>query len=249
MRLGKDEEYFFSEFRRTFSNEAAALAWGRALKDKRIPVHVEPDRPVVSAVILNDIDARFGPPAEDGTPGLAAHATTFRGLNGIVIPDRVERLPRRLRPPTEIGVWLAGLGFCLSLADHLSRLVAGKPIHPDLVYWLWGVAAVIGIPFWVWFQNNTGISIANWPGGKHDGPYWLRILRYAFDMYVFLGWTLRSFQLDKFLHLHLDANRLDPFMNGAFLALVYGNAAATLYAALDRIEDPSNPATWGLNPE
>lgn len=236
---GREEEYYSSEFSRLFPDESAAWVWLRALKEKRIPVRVQHDRPRSAVVLVSDIDARFGQPAPDGTPG--------QGLQVVSTPGA--RLPRELRSPTEIAAWLAALCFCLSLADHLFRLLAGRPLHPQLSVVLWATALLIGVPFWYWFQGKTGVSIISWSGKRDNGPFWLRICRYLLDTYVALNWAVKAFQLDRVFHLHWNELRLDPFTNGVMLALLFGNAAAALYAALERIEDPSNPSSWMVHSE
>jgi len=139
---------------------------------------------------------------------------------------------------------LAAICLVLSLIDHFYRVIVGHPLHPVLAPALWGVIALVGIPFWRWFGEKLNLSILNFPSQNANVPHWLRIYNWLIDFYVGLNWIVSAFKLDQFLHLQRHSNRLDPYSNGAFLLLLFGNAAASLFAALDRIEDPSNPATW-----
>jgi hypothetical protein len=238
---GELEDYFTSTFTRVFNSESDAGVWAGALKDKRIPVRVCPDRPRVSEVLVADLDFRFGPPAAEGTPDFSGHAAQT--------VHRSERLPARYRWPTEMATWLAGLCFVLSLIDHLYRVIAGRPAHPYLAPVLWCVAVSIGVPIWYWFDEKLHLSLMGWPSAHDNLPAWLRICRYLIDVYTAFNWVIPAFRLDLLLHLHPHDSRLDPYSNGVFVMLLFGNALASLFAALDRIEDPSDPATWSLKQE
>ena len=230
-----DEDYFTGVFIRSFNDEGVAGVWVGTFRDKRIPVRVRAGDPKHSLVLSSDLDQRFGPPGAEGLPGQVAQL-----LKG----DSRDRLPARFRTPTEMAAWLAAICLVLSLIDHFYRVIVGHPLHPVLAPALWGVIALVGIPFWRWFGEKLNLSILNFPSQNANVPHWLRIYNWLIDFYVGLNWIVSAFKLDQFLHLQRHSNRLDPYSNGAFLLLLFGNAAASLFAALDRIEDPSNPATW-----
>jgi hypothetical protein len=54
-----ETNYYTGDFSRPFPDEDRAWEWLWALKDKKIRVHVHPDKPEVSAVLAADLDAHF----------------------------------------------------------------------------------------------------------------------------------------------------------------------------------------------
>jgi len=232
---GNDEDYFTGVFIRSFNDEGVAGVWVGAFRDKRIPVRVRAGDPKHSLVLSSDLDQRFGATDAEGMPDQERH---------LLQAANRDRLPAKFRTPTEMAAWLAAICFVLGLIDHFYRVIVGRPCHPALAPVLWGVAVLVGIPFWSWCGEKLHLTLWNFPGQEANTSLWLRICNWLIDFYVGLNWVVSAFKLDQFLHLQIHSNRLEPYSNGAFLLLLFGNAAASLFAALDRIEDPSNPATW-----
>jgi hypothetical protein len=146
-----ETEYYSGRYSRTFNDEGLAWDWVRTMQDKRIRVHVRPDRPKESAVLTADLEAHFPMPQPfSEMPGLA-------GASG------PPSLPGELRGPTEMAAWFAAVGFCLSLLDHLWRLLAGHPLHPRLSLILWIAFGVVAVPFGLWYQTRAGQSIFGKP--------------------------------------------------------------------------------------
>ena len=56
---GGELDYFTGVFSRQFQDEDRAWEWLRSIKDKRIRVHVQPEKPQVSVVLAADLDAHF----------------------------------------------------------------------------------------------------------------------------------------------------------------------------------------------
>jgi hypothetical protein len=56
---GSETNYYTGDFSRTFPGQDRAWEWLWTLKDKKIRVHVHPDKPEVSAVLAGDLDAHF----------------------------------------------------------------------------------------------------------------------------------------------------------------------------------------------
>jgi hypothetical protein len=235
VRAGAEIEYYSGTFSRGFDDGGAAGVWLRALLDRQIPIHVEPGKPKVSVVLPSEIDRLFGPAAGDGsTPSLLQAAAA----------GWAAKFPRRLYLPAEWGAMAAAICFCAAFCDHLYRLLAGRPLHPQLAPVLWGIVVLLGLPFWFWYQKNTGISIAKWPGAT--APTWLLILTRLLNGYVACEWIIRLVIGGWWVRMHMSPARLSPMDNGALLALLFGNAAGSLFAALERTEDPSNPSTWSV---
>jgi hypothetical protein len=232
-----ETEYYSGEYSRTFNDEGLAWDWVRTMQDKRIRVHVRPDRPKVSAVLSADLEAHFPMPQPfSGTPGLA-------GASG------PPSLPGELRGPTEMAAWFAALGFALSLFDHLFRLLAGHPLHPRLSVILWIAFGVLAVPFGLWYQTRAGQSIFGKPKEWARVPAWLRISTYALNLYVGSFWLIDLVLSSSAFHVHWNMQRFEPMSNGAFLALLYGDAAAILYSKLENLEDPYRLAAEQFQPK
>jgi len=237
VRKGAEVEYFSGRHSRFFQNEGDAWDWLRTLKGKRIRVHVKPGKPAVSAVLLSDLDtlAGFAPASTPSAP--------------LTPPGTTERIPEELRAPTEMAAWLLAFGFCLSFADHLCRVLAGKPLHPQLATVLWIGFAAGGIPFGLWYQSKGLGQIFGKPKAWARVPQWLRISTYALNLYAGSFWLINMVLSSGAFHASWDKHRLEPMSNGAFLALLYGDAAAILYARLENSEDPYNLSASGIHPE
>jgi hypothetical protein len=237
VQQGGEIEYYSGKHSRMFTDEGAAWDWLRALKDKRIRIHVQPGRPSVSAVLPADLD----------------HLIVFTSASGaagaLVLPGIAPRLSPELRGATEIAAWLTAAGFCLSLADHLSRLFAGKPLYPQLSLVLWIGILVGGIPFALWYQSKGGETLFGKPKNWARVPQWLRISIYILNLYVGFFWLINMAFSSGAAHGPSHIHRLDPMFSGAFLALLYGDAAAILYAQLESSEDPYNLSASGLQPK
>ena len=59
VREGSETNYYSGDFARPFPDKDSASEWLETLKDKQIRVHVQPDHPEVSAVLVADLDAHF----------------------------------------------------------------------------------------------------------------------------------------------------------------------------------------------
>ena len=231
-----ESEHFSGEFSRTVPDEAAAREWLQAMKEKRIRVHVQPGRPKVSVVLAADLDAQFPPPRplkEDG---------------GLALANAPASLPAELRGITELAAWLTAVGFALSLADHLCRLLRGRPLHPQLATVLVVAFFALAVPFGLWYQRKAGQSIFGKPKDWARVPPWLRICTYVLNLYVGSFWLIDLVLSSGVLHAHWDLHRLEPMSNGAFFALLYGDAAAILYSRLESFEDPYSLSASGLHP-
>jgi hypothetical protein len=62
VKEGSETNDFTGDFSRPFPDEDRAWEWLWTLKDKKIRVHVNPDKPEVSAVLAGDLDAHFALP-------------------------------------------------------------------------------------------------------------------------------------------------------------------------------------------
>ena len=230
-------EYYSGNHSRIFTDEGAAWDWLRALKDKRIRIHVRPGRPNVAAVLPADLD----------------HLTVFTSASGdagaLVLPGIAPGLSPELHGATEIAAWLTAAGFCLSLADHFCRLLAGKPLYPQLSIVLWIGILVGGIPFALWYKSKGGETLFGKPKDWAKGPHWLRTSIYILNLYVGFFWLFNMVFTSGAVHGLSHLHRLDPMSSGAFLALLYGDAAAILYAQLESSEDPYNLSASGLHPK
>ena len=80
-------------------------------------------------------------------------------------------------------------------------------------------------------------------------PPWLRVSVLVLNLCVGSFWIfnmlLSSGAVQGLSHIH----RLEPMFSGVFLALLYGDAAAILYAQLENSEDPYNLSASGLQPK
>jgi len=54
-----ETNYYTGDFSRLFPGDDRAWEWLWSLKDKRIRVHVQPDKPEVSVVLAGDLDAHY----------------------------------------------------------------------------------------------------------------------------------------------------------------------------------------------
>jgi len=237
VQQGGETEYYAGDHARTFTDEGAAWDWLRSLKDKRIRIHVRPGRPSVSAVLPADLDHLAVFTSAPGTTGALA------------LPGTAPRLSPELHGPTEMAAWLTAAGFCLSLADHFCRLLAGKPLHPQLSTALWIGIVVGGVPFALWYRSKGGGTLFGKPKDWAKVPQWLRISIYVLNFYVGSFWLLNMALSNSAVHGPGHIHRLDPMSSGAFLALLYGDAAAILYARLESTEDPYNLSASGLHPK
>jgi hypothetical protein len=232
----RETEYFSGDFLRTLPDEATAWEWLQAMKGKRIRVHVQPGRPKVSAVLTADLDAQFSLP------------TSFIDAATPAVASAPANLPAELRGITEFAAWLAAVGFSLSLADHLCRLLRGRPLHPQLATVLGVAFFAVAVPFGLWYQRKAGQSIFGKPKDWARVPSWLRICTYVLNLYVGSFWLIDMVLSSGILHAHWDLHRLEPMSNGAFFALLYGDAAAILYSRLESFEDHYSLSASGLHP-
>ena len=230
---GEATDYYSGDFSLFLSDEDAAWAWLSKLKDKRVQVHVKPGRPRVSAVLAADLDA---------VPALASPVSP---QSAMVLPEPASTMSPELRRTTQTAASLAALGFCLSLADHLSRLIGGKPLHPQLSLLLW----VAFIALMIWFHTATGEFLFGKPKVKSRVPQWLRTCIYALNSYVALFWVVKLMIDAGLLHFHGSVHQLDPMQNGGFLATFYGDTAAVLYGKLGTEDDPYHLSSAGIHPE
>jgi len=217
-----ETEYYSGEFSHIFSDEEPAQKWLDSMKEKKIPIRIKPDDPNVSAVLYKDLVAKYPIPI----PAMLE--------SGLEVSEAGSKLPYFLRMPTEVMASLITLAFCFGLVDHLYRILADRPLYPKLFIGLWIGFAVVMIPFEIWFSHKSGRIF----GGLHKGikgPPLLRISNFALNFYFAFNWLIDGTNFYKYFHLHRD--RFDPMINGAFLALVLGNYAASLYRRLERIEE------------
>jgi hypothetical protein len=230
-------EYYSGKHSRMFTDEGTAWDWLRALKDKRVRIHVQPGRLNVSAVLTVDLD------------NLAVFTSTPSADGALVLLGIAPRLSPELRGATEVAAWMTAAGFCLSLADHLCRLLAGKPLYPQLSMVLWIGILVGGVPFALWYQSKGGETLFGKPKEWSKVPQWLRISIYILNLYVGLFWLFNMVLTSGAVHGPSHIHRLEPMFSGVFLALLYGDAAAILYAQLENSEDPYNLSASGLQPK
>jgi hypothetical protein len=236
IQQGGEVEYYSGDHARLFTDEGAAWDWLRALKDKRIRIHVRPGRPSVSAVLPADLDH------------LAVFTSAPNAAGALVMPGNAPRLSLELRGATDMAAWLTTAGFCLSLADHLCRLLAGKPLHPQLSMVLWIGILVGGIPFALWYRSKGGETLFGKPKEWGKVPQWLRVSVYVINLYVGSFWLFNMVLTSGAVHGPGHIHRLEPVFSGVFLALLYGDAAAILYAQLENSEDPYNLSASGIHP-
>lgn len=218
-----ETEYYSGEFSHIFPDEEPAQKWLDSLKERKIPVRIRPGDPNVSAALFTDLVAKFPLPMPSMLEG------------GLEVPEARSKLPNILRWPTETLAMLAALGFFLSLVDHLFRVLADRPLYPKLAISLWIGFAVVVIPFEIWFRRRSGGFSFDLRKKRNKGPIYVRILTYSLNFYVAANWVIDGTRFAEYFHLHRD--RLDPMLNGAFLALLLGNYAASLYGKLESIEE------------
>ncbi len=230
-----ETDYFSGEFSRLFSEEEQAQKWLDSLKEKKIPVRVQPGNPNVSAVLFDDLVAKFPVP----TPAMLE--------GGLAAVGPGSKLPYSLRWPTEMMASLTTMGFCLSLVDHLFRVLADRPAYPRLAIALWIGFVLAVIPFEIWFRWKSGCFSFDLRKRRNKGPLYLRLLTSAFNLYVASSWLIDGTRFVEYFHLHRE--RLDPIFNGALLALVLGNYAASLYGRLESIEESPVFSASKLRPE
>ena len=238
---GDEVEYYSGNFSRNFSDEGDAWDWLRTLENKRIRVRVKPGHPSVSAVLEADLSAVSAfAPSGVATPVFASSvaATPAPQLTG---PAN----PQELRGTTEFTAQLATLGFVLCLVDHICRLVHDKPLYPYLNVWLWGV----GVALLLWYHARSGEYLIGKGKGKVMGPAWVHYSLYVLNLYGGLFWFISLTFHSHIFHGHFYAHQLEPWGNGAFLAIFYGDAAAMLYGKLESYEDPYKLTTSGIHPE
>jgi hypothetical protein len=218
-----ETEYYSGEFSHIFTDEEPAQKWVDSLKEKKIPIRIKPGDPNVSTVLFTDLVAKYPAPIPAVLEG------------GLKVPEAGSKLPYILRWPTEMMASLMTLGFSLGLLDHLFRVLADRPLHPKLALSLWIGFAVVLIPFEIWFRRVSGGFSFDLRKKRKKGPLYLRILTYSLNFYVAANWVIEGTRFTEYFHLHYE--RLDPMLNGALLALLLGNYAASLYGRLDSIEE------------
>jgi hypothetical protein len=167
-------------------------------------------------------------------------------LNGGRGPSRQ---PYVLRWPTEMVASMVALGFGLSLLDHLSRVLRDKPIYSRLALELWIGLAVVAIPFEIWFYYKSHSSSDSPRRARAKGPIYLRLATYVLNLYIVFYPFIRGAHLIEHFHLHWSVNRIDPWANGAFLAIALGNYAAILYGRLENIEESPGSSSSIPGPE
>ncbi|MGA7833011.1 MAG: hypothetical protein WCA21_18810 [Terracidiphilus sp.] len=230
-----ETEYYSGEFSHIFSDEEMAQKWLDSLKEKKIPIRVKPGAPNVSAVLLKDLITKFPLPIPSMLDGR------------LEITEAGSKLPYLLLWPTEMMASLIALGFCLGLVDHLFRVLSDRPLYPKLAISLLIGFAVVVIPFEFWFHRISGGFSFDLRKSRNKGRVYLRILTHMLNFYVAANWLIDGTHFAEYFQLHRE--RLDPMWNGAFLTLLLGNYAASLYGRLETIEkSPVSPVSM-LHPE
>ena len=139
---------------------------------------------------------------------------------------------------------VVALGFCLSLVDHLLRVLADAPLYPKLAPTLWIGFAVVVIPFEIWFYQKSKTPSFKLRVPQTKGPSNRRLAVYALNLYALFYPLITGTHFVEYYNLHWNMRRFDPLTNGAFLTILLGNFAAFLYGRLENIEDsPSFPAS------
>jgi len=220
---GAETEYYSGEYRRTFSSEGSAWDWLRTLQNKRIPVHYNPRRPKISAVREEELDRIFPLPprfVENSarlSPGLGPSAPEMHWI-------------------TDLGAWIAAGAFLFALANHIDFLVTGRELNPRLGPVLWILLLGAGVPFAFWYKGRTGLKLWGKPQNWSHVPQWIRAFVLLLNAYIPLHWLV-GLIVDAF-HSAVLGQRLNPFENGAFLAAMWGDAAAILYSHAAQYENP-----------
>lgn len=220
---GSETEYYSGEYRRFFSNEGTAWDWLRTLQNKRLPVHYNPSRPKVSAIREEELDRSFPLPpkfVEAPVPSSTGPGSSSPGLHWI----------------TDLGAWIAAGAFLFALANHVDILVTGKELNPELSTVLWILLLGVGVPFAYWYRGQTGLLLWGKPKNWSHVPQWIRAFVWLLNVYIPLHW-FAGLILDA-IHFAALRQRLNPFENGAFLAAIWGDAAAILYSHAAQYENP-----------
>lgn len=227
-----ETEYYSGNFSRIFSDGAIAQEWLRLVRSQEIPIRVNPADPSVSVALFTDLIAKFPLPI----PAI---------LEGeLQDPTANPKQPHVLRWPTEMVALLVALGFCLSLVDHLLRVLADAPLYPKLAPTLWIGFAVVVIPFEIWFYQKSKTPSFKLRVPQAKRPSNRRLAVYALNLYAFFYPLITGTHFVEYYNLHWNMRRFDPLTNGAFLTILLGNFAAFLYGRLENIEDsPSYPAS------
>jgi hypothetical protein len=220
-----ETDYYSGEFSRLFPKEEPAQKWIDLLKEKKIPVHYQPSNPDVSAVLFDELRAKYPVPTPDMLEG------------GVVAEQPESKKPYVLRWPTEMMASLAALAFFLSLLDHLYRVIADRPLFTKLAISLWIGFAVAVVIFEIWYNWKSGGYSFDPFRPRNKGPMYIRLLTYLLNLYVLLDYLLIRTRFTEYFHLHWNQMRLNPVANGAFLAIMIGNYAAFLYNRLESIEE------------
>jgi hypothetical protein len=230
-----ETDYYSGEFSHIFPDEEPAQKWLKSLDEKKIPIRIKPGDPNVSVVLFKDLISKFPVPTPSMLDG------------GLEVAEAGSKLPYILRWPTEMIASLIALGFCLGLVDHLFRVLAGRLLYPKLAISLLIGFAVMAIPFEIWFHRISGGFSFDLRKKRNKGPLYLRILTHTLNFYVAANWVIDGTRFAEYFHMHRE--RLDPMWNGAFLALLLGNYAASLYGRLETIEESPVSAASMLHPE
>jgi hypothetical protein len=235
LAVNGETDYYSGKFSRMFSDEIQGQKWLDSLKEKKIPIRVKPGDSNVSAVLFTDLVAKFPLPV----PAML--------IGGLEVTEPGSRLPYVLRWPTEMMASLIALGFSLSMIDHLYRVIADRPFHPKLAIGLWIGFAVVVVPFELWFHRISGSFSFTRRKARNKGPLYLRILTYVLNFYVASNCLIQGTNFAQYFHLRVE--RFEPMMNGAFLALMLGNYAASLYGRLESMEESPGISASMIQPE
>jgi hypothetical protein len=235
LTINGETDYFSGKFSHSFPQEDQAQKWLDSLKEKKIPVRVCPGNPNVSAVLFADLVAKFPVPIPAMLGG------------GLQDPGVQPKQPYILRWPTEMVASLVAVGFCLGLLDHLYRVLADRPLFPKLAIFLWIGFAVVVIPFEIWFHRISGGFSFSLRNTRKKGPIYLRLLTWSINLYAASNWFISGTHFAQYFHMHRD--RVDPMANGAYLAVLLGDYAASLYGRLESIEESPIFSPSSLRPE
>jgi hypothetical protein len=220
---GAESEYYSGKYRRIFSDEGPAWDWLRTLQDKNVPVRYNPRRPEVSAIRDEDLENIFPHP-----PAFVESTTNFSPGSGL--PDA------GMRWITDLGAWIAAGAFLLALTNHIEILFTGHEFVSSLSVALWVLVTSAGVPFAFWYRRRTGIALWGKPKNWSYVPHWIRGFVMLLNVYLPLHW-FAALTADAF-HSAALRHRIDPFTNGALLAVIWGDAAAILYSYAAHFEDP-----------
>jgi hypothetical protein len=220
---GSETEYYSGKYHRLFSDEGLAWDWLRTLQDKRIPVHYNPRRPQVSAIRDEELERIFPLPPEFVES--AAHSSPDSSL-----PDA------GMRGMVDLGAWIAAVVFLVAFTNHIEFLVTGHELVSNLNVALWVLLFGAGVPFSFWYRSRTGVTLWGKPKNWSHVPQWIRAFVLLLNVYIPLHWFAGPIA-DAFHSVALH-HRLDPFANGAFLAVLWGDSAAILYSYAAHFENP-----------